>query len=99
MRVRQNKVDLVITKAIDEILEQKLSPEEVILVISGLLTRIGYSFYYLIEQKDKPQPQKLLTPEEIKNMWLQEPTVGTSLLMLGCDVQEIFLKQERKRGS
>lgn len=94
-KIRKKKINKLIDETINLINSYRLSKEEMIKFIGEILTRIGYSIYYGYERKDLVPPSQELDPVTIDQLWLKDPTAGSSIMKLGCDVYEVLLSRNK----
>ena len=97
-RIRKKVVERLVQESLSGINDSGLSKEEIIVFLSEILTRIGYSLYYRYERPDIERPKGKLEGPEIERLWLEDSTAGSSLMKLGFDVHDVLLRRPRKRN-
>jgi hypothetical protein len=95
-QVRNSLVESLIQETLSKINHSKLSREEIVVYLSEILTRIGYSLYYRYERPKEEKPTGKLSGERIERLWLEDPTPGSSLMKLGFDVYDVLLRRARE---
>ena len=100
MKVRKRRV----AKALEVCLESlsgNLTAEEMVLVISKILIRCGWSIHCSM-QEDQEVTDKLkveaLSQEKIEKLYWDDPTSGLTLAKAGYDIQMVLLHRKEKKN-
>jgi len=93
-KIRQEKVEKTTRVVINEISSAKLNLEELIVVISQLLIRVGFTIYHQIENPS------LSPPSKIDNVWAREtyiktPSIGSTLIKVGFDIEGMLIRSDK----
>lgn len=97
-KVRTKLIEKRVQETLAQINSSGLSREEIVIYLSEILTRIGYSLYYRYEKPDATRPTTKLSGAEIESLWLADPTPGSSLMKMGFDVHDVLLRRSRRQN-
>jgi len=92
--MKKKKVQKTIHSILQELNSIKPTREELLVILGQVLVNSGYSVYYSIESQ-KEAPEKV-TAEQAQGLYFNEPTLGTTLMKLGFDLQGVLLKELRE---
>lgn len=92
--VRTERVQQTVKTITDSLQGQKLTSEEVILVLSNLLIKVGYTLFFKMETNEKERPQLGISREEVEKLYRESPSTGGSLMKIGFDLQYYLLVKE-----
>lgn len=91
------RVEKAITGCVNVLTDSKLSREELVVVLGQLLIRSGYSIYWGYEEPMAERPEQV-SKEMADELYMGNPTTGTTLLKVGFDLQDVLvLKTERRK--
>lgn len=87
---RQKKVERAVVGCIDLITKAGLSREELVVTLGQLLIRSGYSVHWGYEDPMTEKPERI-SKEEAEELYVKNPTTGTTLMKIGFDLQDVLL--------
>lgn len=87
---RQDNVLRTVESCIELINQARLTREEMVLFLSQLLSRIGASIHWGIENPQGERPQRM-TYELAKKLYFENPTTGTTILKVAFDLVEVLV--------
>lgn len=84
----------VVSGSIEEIIglvnKKNFSAEELVVLISQLMIRCGFSIYYEIDKPLEPRPEKV-DVSFVEKLFEAEKTTGSVLMKLGFDMRKVLL--------
>ena len=86
----EKKIERVITDCLKIISSAKLTRENLVVTLGQILIRSGYSIHWGYEDPKIEQPETI-NKEMAEDLYVSNPSTGTTLMKIGFDLQEVLL--------